>query len=85
MVKLPGWNGEFGVDFSAYPIDGTNCFNCRSLIMHPGVPLRCANPEFIAQRIPQQHKQAGDDVIPVQSGDPTHYCCNVWALSQHLA
>jgi len=80
-VHLPGWRGEYGVDFSRYGIDGTNCWNCRSLVKHFGV-AHCTNPDFIAQAIPEQGKLAGDDVIPVESGDPARYCCNAWALSK---
>lgn len=80
-VKLPGWQGEFGVDFSDYPIGGTNCRNCRSLV--DGFPTpRCKSQAFIDQAILAQGKKKGDDVIPVRSGDAADYCCNAWALSE---
>ncbi len=79
-VRLPGWQGEFGVDFSRFRIKGTSCANCRSLFSS-GKTLHCMNPSFIAQEIPSQGKRAGDDRIPVESGRADKYCCNAWALS----
>jgi hypothetical protein len=76
---LPGWDGAFGADFSDFPISGTSCGNCRSLVIAPP-ELRCANPTFVAQSIPSQGKRAGDPHIPVRNNSPFSYCCNVWAL-----
>lgn len=84
LPVLPGWRGEFGVDLSGYDLDGTHCDNCRSLV-DEGDELRCTNSQFIAQAIPEQDKRAGSDVIPVKSGDPRDYCCNVWAMAEDLA
>ena len=84
---LPGWRDEFGVDFSQYPIPGTSCSNCRSLVMQgrPTGRPTCMNPEYIQQSIPSQGKRAGDAFIPIASGNPSKYCCNVWAMADRFA
>ncbi len=80
--SLPGWKGEVGVDFSDYPIPGTNCSNCRSLLTATP-PLKCGSEDFIASTTPG--KDAAEDVIPVDSGNPTKYCCNFWGLGERVA
>jgi len=86
LETLPGWRSEYGVDFSGYPIAGTSCANCRALYPTPVQGFwRCTSPSFIAQSIHEQGKRRGVDIIPVESGDPSKYCCNAWALSEGLA
>ena len=76
--RLPGWGGEFGVDFSGTGIPGTSCANCRSL--KGSDPPKCGHPTFVGRAVAGKDK--GEDEIPVKSGDPGDYCCNVWGLSE---
>lgn len=79
--SLPGWSGAIGVDFSGYPIPGTNCANCRSLVA--GKPPHCKSERFIESEIEEAPKKAaGDDEIPVRSGNPSDYCCNFWGMRE---
>lgn len=80
--KLPGADQGFAADFSGYDIPGTSCANCRSLSKKDGDNV-CGNPTYVGKAVPG--KAAGENVIPVASGDASKYCCNVWQLSPDKA